>query len=507
MKKAKHKLNNLTDQEKLLLVGVSVISSSYLIHRLFFSNTNSTTMGQMCTKDGATNDDQHIHKIKVSPPPEKGTSIKTNTATASKSLPNPSTPIKNNSVNETSITETSTPFLSTPPSHFSPSKTSSISSKPTSVIRAAFDVGSGATKVAIATIETTTTTIDGLPSSFVNVGNILYEDNREVLLRHSLTNDNILPKAATDQCFQVLAEFVATAKQLGATEFVGVATAVFREALNGADFLHQIRQELGIHIFIASQVFEGQIGYKTANAASVSTSKSHRQRTPSKTRQREVLSWDSGGGSFQIANSKGDMYGGAVGSSTCLQIMMELQGRAFRHRHGTALSLSSSRLPSANPCTIEDCSRLHDELISKHMPVLTEWLKTRMDGGVASGLRVVAIGGNTCAFKMCEVAIGRSIFSAEDVWEAIEDHVGMDDEMLLELSFLQPEMLLPKLVLIYTVMKHTGIFEIEYHATTGSTLGLLSTAFGIIENEEKQQNELKVLGLGETKIGYDDEGP
>ena len=82
---------------------------------------------------------------------------------------------------------------------------------------------------------------------------------------------------------------------------------------------------------IASQVFEGQIGYKTATAASVSTSKSHRQRTPSKTRQREVLSWDSGGGSFQIANSKGDMYGGAVGSSTCLQIMMELQGRAFQH--------------------------------------------------------------------------------------------------------------------------------------------------------------------------------
>jgi hypothetical protein len=368
----------------------------------------------------------------------------------------------------------------------------------TSVIRAAFDVGSGSTKVLVGTVEGSSS-----HPNHQTVSKVLLEQQKEVLLRHALTRGKMLPTTATDQCFQVLEEFVRMAKDLGATEFVGVATAVFREANNGEHFLERVRTELGIPIFIASQVFEGRIGYSTAVHAARGTREQHIQRTPSKRRgpSREVLSWDSGGGSFQISNAQGFMYGGQVGSSSSLQIMMDLQGKTFQQ----ATKASGIHIPSANPCTIHHCHELHNRLMSRYMPQMDTWLQEIMNGGVASGLRVVAIGGDTCAFRMCELAIGHHTFGIDDVWEAIEQHAGMDDVMLAELSFEQPEMLLPKLVLVYTVMKHTGIAEVEYHMTTGSTLGLLSISSEEIERHKRsdeQQNDLEVVGLGEHKVGF-----
>ena len=345
-------------------------------------------------------------------------------------------------------------------------------------IRAAFDVGSGATKFAVAAVDSSTDCLPlgGASSSVTLVGPILTEDNREVLLKHALVNGRISDKAL-QECYATLQEYVQRALQKGATELIGVATAVFREASNGQEFLNKVRTELGIHIFIASQRFEGTLGYRTATHAARDTKERHVRRTPSKkrgrARQLNVLAWDSGGASFQITRGDGSMYGGAVGSSTVLQMMMNLQGKLFTGR----------TIKSANPATLNDCERLHKELMSTHMPRIEDWLAAVMDGGVASGMRVVAIGGDTCAFRMCDIATGNSTFSASDVWEAIEHFVGMDDDMLRELSFLQPEMLLPKLVLIYTVMRHVGIVEAEYHRTTGSTLGLLSTTMEDIQKE------------------------
>ena len=357
------------------------------------------------------------------------------------------------------------------------------------VIRAAFDVGSGATKFAVAAV-----------GSDLSVGPILTEDNREMLLKHSMVNQ-ILPQSALDKCYGILCEYVDRAKEYRTIEFVGVATAVFREAKNGQEFLDKVRANLGIKIFIASQSFEGQLGYRTASIASNSTKEHHIQRTPTKRKKRQVLSWDSGGGSFQIANDSGGMYGGNVGSSSVLLMMMKLQGKTFHSKRKT------EKLPSANPCSLEDCERLHEELMSRHMPKVTEeWLTDLSESGIASGMRVVAIGGNTCAFKMCQIAIGNNIFNSDDLWEAIVNHVGMDDDMLKELSYPQPEMLLPKLVLVYTVMVHVGIYEIEYHHTTGSTLGLLSTHMSDIKkeieiDEQNRENGKHVKGIGEHKSG------
>ena len=461
----------------------------YLLHRLIFSetetnttnttatqspqkpstNTTTTSMGSTCSKDDSK-DDSIGPTITALPPSTHQAPPVTPIRSSKISSPSPNGTL---SINTSPSTTPTTPTTAT-----------------RTVVRAAFDVGSGATKFAVATV-----------SSDLRVGLIRTEDNREVLLKHSMVNQ-ILPPSALTKCFRTLSEYVERAKDCGAEEYVGVATAVFREAKNGPEFLDKVRAELGINIFVASQLFEGRLGYRTALIASNSTKEKHRQRTPTKRKQRQVLSWDSGGGSFQIANSCGGMYGGRVGSSTALSLMMQLQGRAF---HGDG---ETSTVPSANPCTLLDCERLSHVLLSHHLPKVTEgWLRDLSDSGIASGTRVVAIGGDTCAFNMCQIATGgHRIFSSVDVWDAIVNHVGMDDDMLRELSFPQPEMLLPKLVLVYTVMVHVGMSEVEYHPTTGSTLGLLSTEMvDIVRERERDQKNREngegVVGVGEYKLG------
>ena len=121
------------------------------------------------------------------------------------------------------------------------------------------------------------------------------------------------------------------------------------------------------------------------------------------------------------------------------------------------------------------------------MPPVPSWLSRATDGGAAAGHRVVSIGGSTCAFRMGELATSSSVFEARDVWDAIELLAGHDDTSLAVLGFPQPGMLLPKLVLVYTVMQWAQLHEIEYVATTGSTLGLLATSTAELEEDAQTQ--------------------
>ena len=53
---------------------------------------------------------------------------------------------------------------------------------------------------------------------------------------------------------EILIKFKEKAEALGATQFVAVATAVFRKAANGAGFLEMVRNKIGIPVEITSQV-------------------------------------------------------------------------------------------------------------------------------------------------------------------------------------------------------------------------------------------------------------
>ena len=68
-----------------------------------------------------------------------------------------------------------------------------------------------------------------------------------------------------------------------------VATAVFRKAPNGAAYVERLRREAGVPVSRISQAQEAEIGFLTASSL-----------TPITMPNEDVVSWDSGDGSFQI---------------------------------------------------------------------------------------------------------------------------------------------------------------------------------------------------------------
>ena len=57
----------------------------------------------------------------------------------------------------------------------------------------------------------------------------------------------------------------------------------------------------------------------------------------------------------------------------------------------------------------------------------------------------------------------------------VEQLVGSTDEQLTALGYPQPEMVIPKLVLMHTAMTTLGVKEVHYQPSNGGCRGILST--------------------------------
>ena len=301
----------------------------------------------------------------------------------------------------------------------------------TAHLRAAFDVGSGATKMTLARIS-----VDG------GVTAIIHSSQVELLLRHDLqtvhaaTGEARLSDAAIAALTARLSEYAEIALEAARAADLplrmrGVATAVFRSAINGEEALDAAASAAAIECRIIDQIMEGRLGYATAVAVA-----------PRSMARSDVISWDSGGGSFQISDATGHVWEGSLGSSSMLQLMAErAQGRDIAAGDVTS-----------NPATLaecEACARFAREVIGTP----PDWL-----GVARRELPLVAIGGATCAFRMAQLACAArgagsgartgddahvALGSAE-VWRAIARLVGQSDDALTGAGFPQAFMLLPK---------------------------------------------------------------
>lgn len=307
-------------------------------------------------------------------------------------------------------------------------------------IRAAFDVGSGQTKMTVAVVDEAT----GRPQK------VLHEEEVVVLVGHDFkkSKTGMLSEAILAELRTVLERYRTIAVGLGAEELAGVATAAFRESKNGGDFIQKLKSEFGIDLKLISQAEEGRLGFLTAVAASGKQAS-------------RVIAWDSGGASFQISTegkSGLDVYEGPWGASKVLAAVVEkVQGKDFTVVH------------TANPASLTDLKALHT-LIQKSLKPASTTLQAqlkRLKG------EVVAIGGPFCPFQMVNLAIGSQTFTKEQVWKAIEELAGKTDQELAR--FPEPEMFLPRLTLIHAVMEHFGISRVHYVKTVGSTMGILMT--------------------------------
>uniref|UniRef100_A0A7S1KW63 Uncharacterized protein n=1 Tax=Alexandrium catenella TaxID=2925 RepID=A0A7S1KW63_ALECA len=136
-----------------------------------------------------------------------------------------------------------------------------------------------------------------------------------------------------------------------------------------------------------------------------------------------------------------------------------IQGRCFAEEQ------------SPNPCSAADCRALAEHLRADIGPA-PRWLTERLaaPGGAAA---VVGIGGKTSAFGNCVQACGRPAWTADELWAAVERLAGSSDADLRAQGYSTERMIMPKLVLVHTVMSMAGIKSVRHTPSAGSCAGML----------------------------------
>lgn len=292
-------------------------------------------------------------------------------------------------------------------------------------ILAAIDIGSMEHKLVVATVGKD---IEVLHSEAVGVALALD-------LQRSGSDGSLSP-AIVEESRSVRRRFRETANHFGAVQTAGVATAVFRRASNG-------REALGEGIRLIDQQAEGRLGYYTAVACARRSGVSS-----------ELLSWDSGGGSFQIASSD-SVYEGAIGSG------------------------DANRLLRDSPDALLE--RLQDLIAPS-----PSWLQDKL-----RQFPVIAFGHTTSLFRLAADVAGTPDLTLDDVRNAYDKVVKDDDrpttlraaalssaktvsphDPFQDAPYPEIDLVVPKLALLLAVMTKLDIQKIHYEYANGSCLGI-----------------------------------
>lgn len=177
------------------------------------------------------------------------------------------------------------------------------------VRRAAFDIGSGQIKMQVSDVDTT----------IGKIANVLLTESVRVALREDLVKslDGCFSSEIDNKLVQAIKELIKKSEPFHPQSYHAVATESFRLAKNGYALADRIKKETGLSITIISQEEEGILGFISAtNEANINPEK--------------VVSWDFGGGSFQITTQCGDqfcVYQGKIGKIPFRNALLHIQGK------------------------------------------------------------------------------------------------------------------------------------------------------------------------------------
>ena len=310
--------------------------------------------------------------------------------------------------------------------------------------RAAFDIGSGATKLMIADVDVETG----------RLGTVVYGQEHPVSFALDWKKHGFLSEDVQNEGLKVLHSLRTRCLSVP----TAIATEVFRKAPNGAAFLARVRDEIGLTVSLVSQDDEAMLGFRTAVALS--------GRFPA-----ETIAYDSGGGSFQISTTAGGadgeplrMYMGALGASVATAQMVEIV-------QGSTLATC----PSPNPVSADEAARLVAHLKGQLAPP-PAWLR-----GTAIA---TSIGGPNSIFRLVEQVTEQlepstvatpppRRFDVAAVRRALEARCGLSDAELEALGHSEVTMVVPKLCLLQSVLEVCEIGAFLYVEAIGSCAGLL----------------------------------
>lgn len=301
------------------------------------------------------------------------------------------------------------------------------------ITRAGLDIGSGSTKITVATIDPKTEQII----------KILYQNAVDMELRKDLSksSDKTLSPAIETQLIDVIQKMQNEVREFNPHEYVGVATSVFRTAKNGPEFLARVKKATGVAMKIISQEEEGSIGFATGAAVSHEDPK-------------DIIVWDSGAGSFQLStlvDNKVDVYGAEFAFVPAVETLFKLRNQPVD------MSIS------CNPISQNEALELIDRIKGK-LPADNQWTQK-------NDKKVVAIGDVKSIFAYTQKATGKFTFSKGDVLEAILNLSGKTDQELSH--FPAPHKVIIALCLVYAVMDHCGFEHVSKYVTNGNCEGLL----------------------------------
>lgn len=148
--------------------------------------------------------------------------------------------------------------------------------------RAAIDIGSGGTKVAIADIDTETN----------QILQIVLDTSFPVPYQASLDKsaDGTFDQETKELGIQVFKEIKEITDEYQVQKIVAIATSAFRKANNSKAFITEIEKQTNIHVQIIPQREEGEIAFFSALASGEFNPK-------------EAIVWDIGTGSLQMTTA------------------------------------------------------------------------------------------------------------------------------------------------------------------------------------------------------------
>lgn len=161
-------------------------------------------------------------------------------------------------------------------------------------IKAAFDIGSGATKLKVARVNTCNKTIE----------EVLLDTNIPVSYKEDLQKNSKFSVEVINNGVTAISTLMKKARELGASEFSGVTTSAARNAVNAEVLIAAINRKTNLSVKIISQQEEARLGFYAA-LSSIKIAKEN------------LVVWDIGGGSMQISGHDGDkleIYEGKMAS-------------------------------------------------------------------------------------------------------------------------------------------------------------------------------------------------
>ena len=278
---------------------------------------------------------------------------------------------------------------------------------------AAFDIGSGTTKLKIVKLNTCKKKVEKILSYMTMP--VAYAQNLK-------ENKGSFSKEIQDYGTKVIARFVRAANSFKVTKIMGVATSAFRKSSNGKKLVNIWNKKFGTNFRVIDQREEALIGYD-----SVRMSNSH-----------NYAVWDIGGGSMQLVENtdgKPFIYLGNIASVT------------FKNKF-----LEKNRIKKATPNPVDRLS--FDSAVNYSMELFNEEIRLNKLHDFKAGIKFIGIGG----LHKSLLPKNKKLYTLEDMKDRARFYIGKTDE---EINSKYSDTMVTNIALIIGFMKLFKINEVQ----------------------------------------------